>query len=126
VSAEYVTLSFLKSKKINYYYQKPYIYFTCPYCCEEAKMTAKKGIWECEKCHKDGTLVTLMEFVKENRKEQKILQNIAVYNPIKEAQTIRHQFKRLIIQHGAEIEGLYQRVNNLIEYYCNQKRKEPN
>ncbi|WP_143414893.1 hypothetical protein [Geobacillus sp. E263] len=124
MSAEYVALSFFKTNRIDYYFKKPYIYFPCPHCCEEAKMFAENATWECMECNGKGTLITLMELLNKKKKEQKILQNVKVYNPTKEIQQIRLMFSKLKKQDSAEIDRLYQKVDELLSYF-DEKLKGP-
>lgn len=117
MSVEYVALSFFKANKIDYYLNKPYIIFPCPHCCAEAIMLTEDATWKCGVCESKGTLVTLMRLLQNGNKEQKILQNIKVYNPTKEIQHIRDLFSKIIVRSDVEINILYEKVDKLIGYY---------
>lgn len=123
MSSEYVVLSFFKSNRIHYHYEKPTIIFPCPHCGLEAKMNARIGLWKCEGCLKQGTLVTLMEMMDTDGKEQRLLQHVKIYNPKEEYQLIKRSFERLIEVHGDRVEKLYKRVEKLIDYHQEEKQR---
>lgn len=123
MSTEYVALSFFKSNHIHYQYDKPFILFPCPSCALEANMNAYTGLWKCNSCGSQGTLITLIEMIERNGKEKQLLQNLKVYHPKEEHILIRKAFETLSKQYGDRVEKLYRRVEKLIEYYQVEKER---
>lgn len=108
-----VTLSFFKSESITYFLEEPYLYFPCVKCGKNTKMFLKTSDWECTSCMIDGTISHLIEYLKYN---QKAASSELFYNPKKENLEIENRFKSLSKKHGKDIDELYIKVQNYIEY----------
>ena len=76
-------------------------------------------------CGRHGTLITVMEMVEKNGKENRVLQHLKVYHPKEEYHLIKCSFESLIQTYGERVQKLYRRVEKLIDYYQEEKEQRP-
>ncbi|RDI44061.1 hypothetical protein [Falsibacillus pallidus] len=121
MSKSYTCLSFFKTNKISYYYEKPLILFPCPFCQKEATMNTFDGKWMCG-CGESGTLITLQTNIDLYNTGKSI-----VLNPKKTRKKINSQFDFVIASLAEQkrikshVEQLKALTNELVEYLTNKK-----
>lgn len=90
-----VAISFLKSKKVDYYVDDQHIIFPCFNCkYGKAHMNVISAVWTCMNCNATGNLLNLNTMWNEMISRDGVLES-KVYNPRKERQSIISSLEQL-------------------------------
>jgi hypothetical protein len=112
-SKKSLALSFFKDNKIKYYLNGEVLFFPCCECRKEAEMSAETTHWRCSHCRESGNLVSLVKRLEDG--DGSI--NVDIYNPRKEWNKIKSQFRKLIPEYGDRVERLFEKTEELVSYY---------
>ncbi|MEK8130267.1 hypothetical protein WMW72_20375 [Paenibacillus filicis] len=116
-----IAISFLKSKKADYYVENhSAVIFCCFKCSNQIKMTFD-GNWECETCSESGNVIALNEMFE----DQSTIRSKELFNPRKERKLIRDAFDKLIAKYpdDRQLKNLKARTNHLVQFLVNEEQE---
>ncbi|USK30837.1 hypothetical protein LIT32_12365 [Bacillus sp. CMF21] len=118
-----LALSFLKEKKVDYYFDRNTnkIVFPCFHCGANSKMDACSTLWKCSICLNDGNLSNLINIKVNSDAFQ------TIYNPHTSLKKINNTIKFLIKNYPNNQMRLLEMelaLKKLVEYYQKELEEE--